>query len=135
MSNKNSIDIPEGLFYTQEHEWIRFNTETGEAEVGITAFATDALGDLVYVEIDVVEGETIDDGCMIGTIEAVKSVSDLFTPQGGEVISINQELEDEPELISADPYKHWILKIKTEFKEGANDELLTPDQYKEIIGQ
>ncbi len=104
------MNIPDNLKYTKEHEWLSLDGDV--ATVGITDFAQRELGDIVYVEVDT-EGEELDQDEVFGTVEAVKTVSDLFMPVKGEVLEFNEALEDEPELINKDPYgKGWIIKIK-----------------------
>ncbi|NOX86793.1 MAG: glycine cleavage system protein GcvH [Chlorobi bacterium] len=104
------MNIPENLHYTEEHEWIR--VEGDEAYVGITDFAQKELGDIVFIEVETVD-ENLDKGEAFGTIEAVKTVSDLFMPVGGTVLEMNEKLEDQPELINKDPYGDgWIVRIK-----------------------
>ena len=104
------MNIPQDLKYTQDHEWVRI--EGDEATVGITDFAQSELGDIVYVEVETV-GETLDREAVFGTVEAVKTVSDLFLPLTGEIIAFNESLEDTPELVNEDPYgEGWIVKIK-----------------------
>ncbi|MFV0377171.1 MAG: glycine cleavage system protein GcvH [Mangrovibacterium sp.] len=106
------MNLPENLKYTKEHEWVR--VEGDIAVVGITDFAQGELGDIVFVEIETV-GETLAVGETFGTVEAVKTVSDLFMPVGGEVLAFNQALEDAPELINKDAYgEGWMIKIKME---------------------
>lgn len=123
------MNIPEELKYTKDHEWIRFEDEI--AYVGVTDFAQGELGDIVYLEIETV-GDTINAGDVFGTVEAVKTVSDLFMPVTGEVLEFNEELESSPELVNSDPYgKGWLIKIRVSDKDG---ELLSPDEYKELIG-
>ncbi len=123
------MNIPENLMYTEDHEWVRI--EGDEAYVGITDFAQGELGDIVYVEIET-EGETIESGEVFGTVEAVKTVSDLFMPVSGEVLEVNPKLADEPELINSDPYgEGWMVKLKITDK---GDKLLTVDAYTELIG-
>ncbi len=126
------MNIPDNLKYTEDHEWIKIDGDV--AAVGITDFAQGELGDIVYVEIET-EGETIDKGELFGTIEAVKTVSDLFMPMSGEVLEFNEELESDPELVNSDPYDAgWMIKIKlSNPEEEAN--LLSADGYKEVIGQ
>jgi len=103
------MNLPENLKYTKEHEWISLNGNT--ATVGITEFAQGELGDIVFVEIET-EGEKLGKGETFGTIEAVKTVSDLFMPVGGEVVEVNPKLEDAPELVNKDPYGDgWLIKI------------------------
>ena len=104
------MNLPVELKYTKEHEWIR--VEGDEAFVGITDYAQSQLGDIVFVECETV-GENLAEGDTFGTVEAVKTVSDLYLPVGGEVLEFNEELEGEPELVNKDPYgKGWIVKIK-----------------------
>jgi glycine cleavage system H protein len=104
------MKIPAALQYTQDHEWVRVDGDI--AIVGVTDFAQGELGDVVFVEIET-EGETLDKGETFGTVEAVKTVSDLFMPVGGEVTEVNQALADEPELVNKDPYEGgWMIKVK-----------------------
>ena len=104
------MKIPEELHYTKDHEWIKI--EGDEAIVGITDFAQGELGDIVYVEVESLD-ETLSAEAVFGTVEAVKTVSDLFMPLSGEVIAFNEDLEDTPELVNEDPYgKGWMIKIK-----------------------
>ena len=118
------------LKYTKEHEWIRVEGE--EAVVGITDYAQSQLGDIVFVECETV-GDALEAGETFGTIEAVKTVSDLYLPVAGEVLEFNEELEGEPELVNKDPYgKGWIVKIKIS-DETELDGLLNADAYKAII--
>ncbi|PVX50878.1 glycine cleavage system H protein [Balneicella halophila] len=115
--------------YTQEHEWVRLEGDV--ATVGITNFAQGELGDIVFVEIET-EGETLDKEEVFGTIEAVKTVSDLFMPMSGEIIEFNSELEDNPALVNSDPMgEGWLIKIKVSDASQFED-LLTEDQYKEL---
>lgn len=127
----NPMNVPENLKYTKDHEWIKIDGNI--ATVGITDFAQGELGDIVYVEIES-EGETIDQGEVFGTVEAVKTVSDLFMPISGTVSEFNSELESSPEVVNEDPYnKGWMIKI--ELADGADfDELLSSEDYKELIG-
>jgi glycine cleavage system H protein len=126
------MNIPEELLYTEDHEWIKIEGEV--ATVGITEFAQGELGDIVYVEIET-EGETIDKGEIFGTIEAVKTVSDLFMPLSGEVKEFNAELESEPEVVNSDPYgKGWMIKIAiSDLSE--KESLIDASAYKELIGK
>ncbi len=126
------MNIPADLKYTKDHEWVKIDGDT--AIVGITDFAQSELGDIVYVEIET-EGETLDAEEVFGTVEAVKTVSDLFMPLSGEVIEVNEALEDTPEAVNQDPYgQGWMIKVKiTDTAEI--DNLLTAEQYKELIGQ
>jgi len=126
------MNIPSNLKYTKDHEWIR--VEGAFAFVGVTDFAQGELGDIVYLEIETV-GETLAKESVFGTIEAVKTVSDLFMPVSGEILEMNQELSDAAELVNTDPYeKGWLIKIKiTDVAEL--DELLSADQYKVMIAE
>lgn len=104
------MNIPENLFYTEDHEWVR--VEGDEAYIGVTDFAQKELGDIVFVEVETID-EELGQGDAFGTIEAVKTVSDLFMPVGGTVLELNEKVEDEPEVINKDPYGDgWIVKIK-----------------------
>ena len=124
------MNLPENLKYTQDHEWVR--VEGDVAVVGVTDFAQGELGDVVFVEIET-EGENLDKGETFGTVEAVKTVSDLFMPVGGEVIEVNEGLADEPEVVNKDPYgEGWMIKIKMA-DAGELEELLSPEAYKEMI--
>ena len=126
------MKIPENLKYTNDHEWVKIDGDT--ATVGITDFAQGELGDIVYLDIDT-EGEAVEKGEVFGTVEAVKTVSDLFMPLSGEVSEVNGELEDAPELVNESPYeKGWIIKIKLSDPAEA-DELLSADQYKDVVGE
>ncbi|NOY96659.1 MAG: glycine cleavage system protein GcvH [Chlorobi bacterium] len=124
------MNIPENLKYTQDHEWIRIEGDI--AVVGVTDFAQGELGDVVFVEIET-EGETLDKGETFGTVEAVKTVSDLFMPIGGEVAELNEALADDPELVNKDPYgEGWMIKIKIA-DPSELDDLLSPGDYKKMI--
>ena len=124
------MNIPENLKYTKDHEWLR--VEGDEAFVGITDFAQNELGDIVFVEVETVD-ETLDKDEVFGTIEAVKTVSDLLLPVGGEITEFNEKLEDAPELINSDPYGDgWIVKIKIS-DPGEVDTLLSAADYKDLI--
>lgn len=126
------MNFPTNVKYTNEHEWICL--EGDEAYVGITDYAQEQLGDIVFVDVTT-EGETLEKGEVFGTIEVVKTVSDLFLPIGGEVLEINPELEEHPELVNKDPYGDgWLIKIKpTDTTEM--DELLDAEAYKQIINE
>lgn len=124
------MTIPKELKYTSEHEWIRL--EGDMAYVGITDYAQDQLGDIVFVDIPSV-GETLDAGEVFGTIEVVKTVSDLFLPITGEVLEENKDLEENPEMVNEDPYgKGWLIKIKPTCTTDINN-LLSADEYKKVI--
>ena len=124
------MNLPQNLKYTSEHEWIR--VEGDQAVVGITAFAQGELGDIVFVEIET-EGETLSQGETFGTIEAVKTVSDLFMPVSGKVLEVNSELEGAPELVNKDAYgKGWLIKISMD-NPAELDELLSAEQYQAML--
>jgi glycine cleavage system H protein len=124
------MNIPENLKYSEDHEWLRL--EGDEAYIGITDFAQKELGDIVFVEVETID-ETLEKGEVFGTIEAVKTVSDLLLPVGGTILEMNESLEDEPELINKDPYgEGWIVKIRIEDPSEA-DELMDADGYKAMI--
>ena len=126
------MNIPADLKYTKDHEWIKFDGDI--ATIGVTDFAQKELGDIVFVEVDT-EGETLSAGDVFGTVEAVKTVSDLFMPLAGTVDSFNQSLEDSPEVVNQDPYgEGWMVKIKID-ENTDKSELLNADQYKEAIGE
>ena len=126
------MNFPNELKYTADHEWVRINGN--EAVIGITDFAQSELGEIVYVDVDT-EGEKIERNEVFGSIEAVKTVSDLMMPMTGEVLEVNEELEDAPELVNEDPYgKGWIIKIAIENPAEA-DELLDAASYQEKIGK
>jgi glycine cleavage system H protein len=124
------MSIPSNLLYTKDHEWVSINDNI--ATIGITSFAQGELGDIVYVEVET-EGEELNSEEVFGSIEAVKTVSDLFMPLSGEIIEFNEELETQPELVNSDPYEAgWIIKIQL----NNNDEvekLLNADAYNDLI--
>lgn len=125
------MSIPANLKYTNEHEWIRIEENT--AFVGITDYAQSELGEIVFVEVETV-GETLSSGEVFGTIEAVKTVSELFLPVDGEVLEFNADLEDAPELVNEDPYgKGWIVKISVS-DISQIDTLLSASEYEALIG-
>ena len=125
------MNIPANLKYTKDHEWISIDGET--ATVGITDFAQKELGDIVYVEVETLD-QTLEKDEVFGTVEAVKTVSDLFLPLSGEIIEFNDALESNPETVNADPYgKGWMVKVK--FSDASEiDELLSSEDYKALIG-
>ena len=124
------MNIPADLKYTKEHEWIR--VEGDEAVIGVTDFAQSELGDIVFIEIET-EGEELEQEEVFGTVEAVKTVSDLFMPISGEIIAFNKELEDAPEKVNEDPYgEGWMIRVK--IADAAQfDELLSADDYQNLI--
>ena len=124
------MNIPADLKYTKDHEWIKIEGNT--ATVGITDFAQGELGDIVYVDVDTLDDEVEKDE-VFGSVEAVKTVSDLFMPLSGEVSEFNEELEDEPELVNSDPYgKGWMIKISIS-DESQIHGLLDAEAYKKLI--
>ena len=125
------MNVPDELKYTKDHEWVRVEGES--IVVGVTDFAQKELGDIVYVDVDT-EGETIEKEEVFGSVEAVKTVSDLMMPVSGEIVAFNDALEDEPELVNTDPYGDgWMIKVLvSDFTEL--DSLLSADQYKELVG-
>lgn len=124
------MNIPSELKYTKDHEWVKIEGDI--ATVGITDFAQGELGDIVYIEVETLD-ETLEAEEVFGTVEAVKTVSDLFLPVSGEIIEFNESLEDEPEKVNSDPYgEGWMVKIKMT-DESQVDNLLDSDAYKAII--
>ena len=125
------MNIPEELKYSAEHEWIR--VEGDELVIGVTDFAQGEMGDVVFLEIET-EGESLDKGEIFGTIEAVKTVSDLYMPLDGEVLEVNPALEDTPELVNSSPFDQgWMIRVK--FSDPAQlDDLLSAAAYTELIG-
>lgn len=123
------MNIPSNLKYTKDHEWVKIEGDT--ATIGITDFAQGELGDIVYVDINTV-GETVNEHDVFGTVEAVKTVSDLFMPLTGEVLEFNSELEGNPELVNSDPYgKGWMVKVKVT---GDTSGLLSAEDYQSLVG-
>lgn len=126
------MNFPENVKYSTDHEWVR--VEGNEAYIGITSFAQEELGDIVFVDITT-EGETVEQGEVFGSVEAVKTVSDLMMPVTGEVLEFNTELDDAPELINKEPFEGgWIIKISLQNPEEV-DGLMSAAQYKEFIGK
>ena len=124
------MNIPLDLLYSEDHEWVKLNDEI--ATIGITDFAQRELGDIVYIEIETV-GDTLEREQVFGTVEAVKTVSDLFMPLSGEVLEFNTDLEDTPEAVNGEPYESgWLIKIKIDNPEQLKY-LLSADQYKQLI--
>ena len=125
------MNFPEELKYTKDHEWLR--VEEDNVYVGITDFAQGELGDIVFVDVDT-EGEELEKEEVFGSVEAVKTVSDLFMPINGEVLAFNEKLEDEPQLINSDPYgEGWIIKISASDVSELNS-LLSAESYKGLVG-
>ncbi|HEY3404875.1 MAG TPA: glycine cleavage system protein GcvH [Ohtaekwangia sp.] len=124
------MNIPEGLLYTKDHEWVKIQGDT--ALIGITDFAQSELGDIVYVDISSV-GQDVAAHEIFGTVEAVKTVSDLYMPVAGKVLEVNPALDGNPEKVNEDPYGDgWMIKIQVS---GSTDSLLSAAKYKELIGQ
>ena len=123
------MKVKEGLYYTQSHEWVKIDDET--AYVGLSDYAQHALGDIVYVELPEV-GEEFTAGDAFGAIESVKAASDIYIPVSGEIVEVNEELEEQPELINEDAYENWIVKIKINDATEV-EELMNPDKYEEYI--
>lgn len=125
------MSIPANLKYTKDHEWV--SLEGDVATVGITHFAQKELGDIVYVEVETLD-QTLEKDEVFGTVEAVKTVSDLFLPLSGEIIEFNEALESKPEIVNSDPYgQGWMIKIKIS-NSAEIDSLLSSESYKELIG-
>ncbi len=125
------MNVPENLKYTKDHEWVLIDGDV--ATIGITEFAQGELGDIVFVEIET-EDEELDKEEVFGTIEAVKTVSDLYMPLTGKVIEVNPALEDQPDLVNKEPFEGgWMIKVQIA-DTAELDELLTAEQYKEVIG-
>ena len=124
------MNIPDNLRYTNDHEWINLSGQS--AYIGITEYAQSELGDIVFLEIET-EGEQLEKGEVFGTVEAVKTVSDLFMPVSGKVIEINYKLEDQPELVNKDPYgQGWLIKVEVADPGQVND-LLDNKEYEKLI--
>jgi len=125
------MNVPDDLKYTAEHEWIRVEGE--EIVVGVTDFAQGELGDVVFIEIET-EGEKLSRGDTFGTIEAVKTVSDLYMPVDGEILEVNPALEDDPELVNSKPYEGgWMIRVKLT-DSSQLDDLIPAEKYRELIG-
>ena len=125
------MNIPDNLKYTKEHEWVRLEGDV--AVIGITDFAQGELGDIVFVEVETVD-ETLEGDEVFGTVEAVKTVSDLFMPVGGEIVEFNESVEDDPSLVNEDPYgEGWLIKIKVN-RTADVEALLDAEGYKAFIG-
>lgn len=124
------MNIPEELRYTREHEWVRVDGNI--ATIGITDYAQSALGDIVYVDVDTID-DTLGADEVFGTIEAVKTVSDLYLPVSGVITELNADIEDQPELVNSDPYgSGWIIKVEMSNDDELN-ELLTAEEYRNLI--
>jgi glycine cleavage system H protein len=125
------MNFPSDLKYTKDHEWVRISGD--QATIGITDFAQRELGDIVYVDVNTI-GETVEIGAVFGTVEAVKTVSDLFMPLTGEVLEVNKEIDSAPESVNSDPYgKGWMIKMKITDPSQVNS-LLSAEDYKKLVG-
>ncbi len=125
------MDFPQELKYTKDHEWVKIDGDV--ATIGITEFAAGELGDIVYVEVETT-GETLDTNEVFGSVEAVKTVSDLFMPVSGEILEVNPELEDAPELVNESPYEQgWMIKVK--ITGDLPSDLLSAAEYAELVGE
>jgi len=129
MKELDELLLPDDLHYTKEHEWVK--VEGDHVVIGITDYAQDQLGDIVFVEMPE-EGDSFSAGEEFGTLESVKAVSELYIPLSGEVVAINEELDDSPELLNRDPYKNWIIKVHPEELEEIND-LMDHDSYLKML--
>ena len=125
------MEVKKGLYYSEDHEWVK--VEEGVATIGITDFAQHSMGEIVYVELPMEEDE-LDAGDVFGVLESVKAASDSFTPVSGEVVEVNEVLEDEPELINESPYEAWILKIMMSNESELKD-LMSPEEYEEFCNK
>ena len=126
------MELPEGLLYSTEHEWLRVEGDRGT--LGITDYAQDQLGDVVYVELPEL-GKRVEAGAVLGVVESVKTISDLYAPVSGEVIERNERLFDEPELVNTDPYEQaWMLRVRVE-NPAELASLLSPAAYRELLGR
>ncbi len=125
-------NIPDNLHYSKDHEWVE--VEEGIATIGITDYAQHSLGDVVYIELPE-SGDTFDTHESFGNVESVKAVSEIFTPVGGEVIEVNEDLNDSPETVNTDPYGDaWFVKIKMD-NPGEADKMMTPAEYEEYLSE
>jgi glycine cleavage system H protein len=124
------MNFPEELKYTKDHEWVRIEGDV--AVIGITEFAAGELGDIVYVEVETI-GDSLETGAVFGSVEAVKTVSDLFMPINGEILELNTELEGNPELVNESPYQDgWMIKVK--ISGDLPSDLLSATEYAELVG-
>ncbi len=129
MKEINELNLPENLHYTKDHEWVRIDGDS--ALVGISDYAQDQLGDIVYVEMPEV-GDEFSQGEEFGTLESVKAVSEIYLPLTGEIIEVNEALEDAPELVNKDPYENWLVRIRPADLSEL-DELLSVDEYLDML--
>ena len=127
-------EFPDGLRYTEEHEYLKATDESGVYQVGITDYAQGELGDVVYVELPAV-GESFEKSATFGTIEAVKAVSDLYCPVAGEIVAVNASLEDDPSSVNGDPYgAGWMIRLRVG-DEGAGEALMDATAYQALVGE
>lgn len=129
MKELNELNLPADIRYTDDHEWAQVTGDT--IRIGVSDYAQDQLGDIVFVEFPEA-GDTFEKGDEFGSLESVKAVSELYLPIGGEIVAINEALEDSPELINADPYANWIVEIKPA-DSSEYDALLTAEQYLDML--
>lgn len=129
MKEISELNLPEDIFYSDDHEWVKKEGET--VKIGISDYAQDQLGDIVFVEMPEV-GDSFTKGDEFGTLESVKAVSEVFIPLSGEIVAVNEALEDAPELVNEDPYAAWIIAIRPTV-EGEYDELLSRDDYLKLL--
>ncbi len=129
MKEISELNLPDDIFYSDDHEWAKKNNDT--VKIGISDYAQDQLGDIVFVELPEV-GDTFEKGDEFGTLESVKAVSEVFIPLSGEVVAVNEALEDAPELVNEDPYGSWIIEIKPAVDKEYG-ELLSRDQYLKLL--
>jgi glycine cleavage system H protein len=129
MKELSELILPDDLGYTEDHEWARMTGET--VKIGVTDYAQDQLGDIVFVEFPEI-GDSFDKGDEFGTLESVKAVSELYIPMSGEIVAINEELEDAPELLNDDAYANWIIEIRPHI-ETEYDQLLSAEAYLELL--
>ncbi len=129
MKEINELNLPEDLHYTKDHEWVKIESET--ALVGISDYAQDQLGDIVFVEMPEV-GDEFAQGEEFGALESVKAVSEIYLPLGGEIVEVNEDLVDNPELVNQDSYNNWIVRIRPNDLQEL-DNLLTVDEYLDIL--
>ena len=129
MKEISELRLPADIYYSNDHEWARMDGDT--IKVGISDYAQDQLGDIVFVELPAV-GDSFEKGEEFGTLESVKAVSEIYLPIGGEIVAVNEALEDSPELVNEDPYAHWIVEVRPS-DASEYEELLSKDDYLELL--
>ncbi len=129
MKELSELDLPENIFYSDDHEWVQKTGDT--VRIGISDYAQDQMGDIVFVEMPEV-GETFEKGDEFGTLESVKAVSEMFIPLGGEVVAVNEALDDAPELVNSAPYSNWLVEIRPS-NDSEFDDLLNREQYLQLL--